>query len=252
MKTPVLIAAYNEEKRIAPTLKSLPSELVEPIVIVNGSNDNTAEIARSFGVQTFEVERRGKLPAIQYALQTMGARALEPLFILDADTRPVFPTLWQKHMLAALQPDDAEPRTISAPVWFTPNSEKQQSNLGTAVSRSIYRQAHGALTRLQNKGESAYYGPNEGYKLANQETLDAVVGLENFWPQEDVAVAHTVQANGGSFQQLIDPRVIAKSPESVAFSPLLHYITKPTQVHLDVEAAYRRNAPGDSKPYSRP
>jgi glycosyltransferase involved in cell wall biosynthesis len=64
MKTPVIIPAYNEEQNIHKLLRSLPSELVDPIVAVNGSTDNTADIAESFGAKVYSLPEQGKLPAI--------------------------------------------------------------------------------------------------------------------------------------------------------------------------------------------
>jgi len=248
MKTPVIIPAYNEERRIEATLNSLSSSEVEPIVVVNGSTDGTAALAHSFGVEVIETERQGKMPAIQLCLKEMGARALEPFILLDADTRPVFPKLWSSVMLRALQPEDPRPRAISAPVLFTKNDEDPKSTHVTAAARSVYRQVHGTLARVMPGAEPAYYGPNQAYKLATNEALQAVLALDHIWPEEDVAMTKAVIAHGGSFLQTIDNRMIVTSPESAAFAPLIDYIRRPNDVHASVADAYRRAAPPDSRP----
>ena len=248
MKTPVMIPAYNESSRIGRTLECLPADLVEPIVVVNGSSDDTAEIARGFGVKVIETERQGKMPAIQLGLREMGARALEPFILLDADTKPVAPRLWSSVLLRALQPDIAEPKAISAPVYFTKNPDDPKSSHASAFVRSAYRQIHGAAARVIPGAAPAYYGPNQAYKLQNSETLESVLALDHIWPEEDVAMTNVIIEHGGSFTQSIDNRAIVTSPESAAFAPFLDYVFHPSEVHAAVAEAYRRNAPPDSRP----
>jgi len=62
-KTRIVVMAHNEERRIATCLSSLPlsEDGVTVHVIVNGSNDRTAEIARGFdGAQVHEYAAGGK------------------------------------------------------------------------------------------------------------------------------------------------------------------------------------------------
>lgn len=59
----IVVLAHNEERRIATCLGSLPRAVpgIEVHVVVNGSSDRTAEIARGFsGVQVHEYEQGGK------------------------------------------------------------------------------------------------------------------------------------------------------------------------------------------------
>ena len=249
MKTTVMIPAFNEERNIAKTLESLPADLVSPLVVVNGSNDRTAEIARSFGAEVLETERQGKMPAIQFALKEMGARALDPMLLIDADTRPVFPRMWAKVMTASLHPETSQPVEISAPVWFTRNELDPKSTAFSAAARSLYRQVHGGIARIHPNANPAYYGPNQGLKIATDEALEAVLSVGHFWPKEDVATADAIRENGGTFTQLIDPRVISTSPESAAFAPLIDYIKRPSEVDQSVADAYRKDAPKDSSAY---
>lgn len=82
MKTPVIIAAYNEAELIGKCLSHLDRDQVEPIVSVNGSTDATAEIARGFGVKVLDRPEQGKLPAIQDALKLLGRTAINtPVFV---------------------------------------------------------------------------------------------------------------------------------------------------------------------------
>ena len=251
MKTPVIIAAHNEEERISDTLRSLPADRTEPIVAVNGSTDATAEIARSFGVTVLEFEEQGKLPAIQHALSSLGQRALEPLMILDADTVPVNPIKWHRIMTKQLNARGDVPMMTSGPVWFT--SEKG-ARVGPAA-RSLFRIAQAAATRsvAEDTGlKGGQYGPNQGMRIERPEVLDAVMALEHFWPMGDVALTEAVaDTEGGSFVQLVHKDALAYTPESASYPPLSYYLKNGMKkaVEATVQSYVDRGATG-SKPYS--
>ena len=62
MKIDVIVPARNEARLIADTLRSLQNQSYkgdyEILVVDNGSTDNTAEIARSFGIKSSVPTRR--------------------------------------------------------------------------------------------------------------------------------------------------------------------------------------------------
>jgi glycosyltransferase involved in cell wall biosynthesis len=83
----VVIPALNEEVGLAKTLAAIPS-VGEVIVVDNGSNDRTAEVARSFGAVVLTEPERGYGAACQRALGYL--RNYQPLpwttvVFLDAD-----------------------------------------------------------------------------------------------------------------------------------------------------------------------
>ena len=250
MKTPVIISAFNEELRISETLRSLPSE-TEPIVAVNGSNDKTAEIARSFGAQVLEIEEQGKFPAFQKALGSLGQRALEPLIMLDADTRPIHPMRWHNRFLHELDVRGDNPTVISGPVWFT--SEK--GNNIEPVVRSLFRMSQALLTQksaVHTGLNGGQYGANQGVRIAHQEVLDRVMGLDHFWPMEDVAFAEVIaKSEGGSFVQLVQRDLMAYTPQSDAFPPLQYYLTHGFNKATDYTiAAYNNRGAKGSHPFT--
>ncbi|OQX84244.1 MAG: hypothetical protein B6D53_00375 [Candidatus Omnitrophica bacterium 4484_49] len=88
MESIVLIPAYNEEKNIASTIGELNSNLQvsEIVVIDDGSEDRTADIAREMGAKVIRLDKNcGKGSALRkgfdYALNT-SARLI---FTMDAD-----------------------------------------------------------------------------------------------------------------------------------------------------------------------
>src|SRR3989344_2814273 len=97
LKISVVIPAYNEEKYIAKTLKSLinqdfPRELFEIIVVNNGSTDKTHQVAEKFGVK---VIRYNKVQGVS-AARDVGSRIAEGEIIAGTDAYTVVPRHWLK------------------------------------------------------------------------------------------------------------------------------------------------------------
>ncbi len=85
-KVSILIPAYNEEKRIGEAVKSvLDSNYpnLEVIVVDDGSEDRTAEIAEGLGVRVIRTAHVGKAKALNKALKYASG---EVIVVLDADT----------------------------------------------------------------------------------------------------------------------------------------------------------------------
>jgi len=87
----IIIPAYNEEKSIARTIKSIlssnyPKEKFEIIVVDDGSTDRTFEIAKrseNKGVRVFSKENGGKGSALNFGIKRCNG---EIVFSMDADT----------------------------------------------------------------------------------------------------------------------------------------------------------------------
>jgi len=87
----ICIPAYNEEDTIADTIKAVlasnyPKELLEVIVVNDGSIDRTSEIAKQFPVIVLDKKNEGtKAAAVNYGLK----HAKNELFgVVDADSYP--------------------------------------------------------------------------------------------------------------------------------------------------------------------
>jgi glycosyltransferase involved in cell wall biosynthesis len=88
MKISIVIPAYNEEKYIGETLKSIidsaTDNLLEIVVVNNASTDNTVSVASAFPkVKVVEERRKGLTRARQLGLMTAQG---EILSYIDADT----------------------------------------------------------------------------------------------------------------------------------------------------------------------
>ncbi|GIW62271.1 MAG: hypothetical protein KatS3mg090_0097 [Patescibacteria group bacterium] len=86
MKISVIIPAYNEEKYIEATLKSLTKQTKKPfeiIVVDNNCTDRTAEIAKKYNCKVIKETRQGITPARNKGFSS----AQGDIFVkLDADT----------------------------------------------------------------------------------------------------------------------------------------------------------------------
>ena len=87
----VLVPAHNEALGIGATLETILPQLTEQdrlVVIADNCSDETAQIARKFGVTVIErnnAEERGKGYALDYGLQFIKADPPEVVVLVDAD-----------------------------------------------------------------------------------------------------------------------------------------------------------------------
>ena len=90
-KVAVLVPAYNEASIIGATLETLLPQLTDAdraIAIADNCSDETATIARTFGVTVLErqdLERKGKGYALDYGLKFLEREPPEVVVVIDAD-----------------------------------------------------------------------------------------------------------------------------------------------------------------------
>jgi len=84
-KVAAVVPAFNEEKNIGSVLKVLllSKKLNEIIVVDDGSKDNTAQVAESFGIRVIKLEKNlGKAKAMRKGVESTNA---EIIAFFDAD-----------------------------------------------------------------------------------------------------------------------------------------------------------------------
>lgn len=248
MKTPVIIPAYKEADIIKRTLESLPPERVEPIVVVNGINedDETARHARETGAQVVELEQQGKLPAVQHALRMLGDRALDPLIILDADTRPLLPKSWHLNMMKNLHSPSRLPIGVGGPVWLTDTDILTQSLYSVWMYKSSV-----AFNRGKEGLKRA--GPNMGVNLGTVDTYEKVLALPHLWPAEDAAIMDLISEQGGKYRQPLSLGLCALTRKPVSMPPAIQRLRMSgEEANQKIFQGYTdRSAPG-SRPYTPP
>jgi len=103
----VLVPAHNEALGISATLEILVPQLSNPeqvVVIADNCSDETAALARTFGVRVIERqdnEQRGKGYALDYGLQSLKLEPPDVVVVVDADCIVHQGTIEQIAQLAA-------------------------------------------------------------------------------------------------------------------------------------------------------
>ncbi len=241
MPTPVIIAAHNEARLIGLCLDSLGSD-VEPIVAANGCEDDTVRIARDYGVKVLELTTPGKLPAIQMALGSLGARALEPVLYLDADSYPLKSSEWVARMGAAVQNDTHEAQAASGPLAYFDGNP-----LSDAV-RSLKR--YYDVKKALRNDTTRFWGNNMATQF-DQATLDEVMDMPHIWPGEDRAIEMKIQEHGGTSRQIAhrDSVVVTSSRYMLPISRILAVGTD--QARKETLSDYNERAADGSIPLAK-
>ncbi len=79
----MIIPAYNEEKRIGKVLQKIPEFVDEVIVVDDGSEDRTSEVARGFGAKVIRLEQnQGKGRAMSEGIKKANG---DIIVFIDAD-----------------------------------------------------------------------------------------------------------------------------------------------------------------------
>ena len=102
----VVIAAYNEEEGIGPTMAELAEVLDDPsyLVVDGNSSDRTVEIAKDFGAEVFAQEGFGKGRAISQAIERVNKN---PKYVIFIDADFTYPASYISDMIRVL---DEKPR----------------------------------------------------------------------------------------------------------------------------------------------
>lgn len=238
-KIPVIIAARNEQKYIGETLATLDSSLVEPIVAINGTEDNTAKICRDFGVDVVELEEAGKLPAIQLAVKHLGQRALDPVILLDADTRPLLPKHWPSDITKNL--DFQRPSATAGMIAFYDGKLIDDSAI------SLKRVLETTWTKFKNR--HLFYGANMSIRLDNQSTADRFLDMPHIWPAEDRAIARMIELEGGRLHQSIALGAVALTSSRYIFSLSERLRIGSKRATKITKNQYRDRAASGSRPF---
>ncbi|HVX47888.1 MAG TPA: glycosyltransferase family A protein [Candidatus Saccharimonadales bacterium] len=245
MNTPVIIAARNEADSIGSTLDCLSrqSQDVNPIVVVNGSTDKTADIASHAGAVVLE-SADGKMPAIQAGLRYLGKNALTPVLLLDADSRP-FTRRWSGHMSDELHGLPAHvPSMVWGPYVYKGDINKALGLFFTATTMGVsWADRHKAKPRTIRGG-------NTGLYIKEEELLEELLSLENFWPREDAAVFDTMKSRGASHEVTFNVNGWVLTSGYRISDTLKRAIRDRRHPSLIMDASYEDEAPVGSKPYN--
>jgi len=244
MFVPTIIAARNEAGHIGHTLEALArqAQRVEPIVVINSCTDRTADIAQSAGAIVLE-SPEGKMPALQEGLHYLGRRALEPLLILDADSRP-FTRHWSRCLTHELGNMPAEhPRIAWGPYIFLGDINPAMGLFFSATAMRV------SWADRHDSDPRAIRGGNTSIALTKAPVLEEFLAMPNYWPREDVAIFDNIMQHEGVHKVIFHPDAWATTSGARLATNIKRIITKcqnPTKVY---DESYEREAPSGSTPY---
>ena len=237
MHIPVLIAARNEENFLPRTLDSLPTN-VEPIVVTNGCTDQTIDVAHSAGVTVLENDIEGKLPAIQTGLRYLGERALDPLLILDSDTRPLS-NQWANVMHKSVASHNDLPRIAGGLVFFSDHIDP--------VSSIVY--SIKPVFDARKVGASHIRGANMALSFRNKRLLDQVLAMPNYWPGEEAAIVDAFLEAKGEIMQVWNPLAVVLTDGARLTSIAARFLRGANFTHNHFVDSYKKDAPSNAISY---
>lgn len=207
---PVVIAARNEESNIAQLLASLAENAkqdgaeVRPIVVENGSDDRTAEVARRMGALVLHSEAF-KLAALQEGVKFLKDedKLDQPILFTDADSI-VAPT-WVNAMANAAE------GTELTMVGGRSTLDHGPSKISDMVGRLALRFED--MARKIGKKPAVARGDNTALNFANnQEMIEWYLGQDSRrMVYEDDAIGQEFVARGARFVRMLGHDAVVSS-----------------------------------------
>ncbi|MBX4199283.1 glycosyltransferase family 2 protein [Candidatus Saccharibacteria bacterium] len=244
MNTPTIIAARNEAQQIGRTLDVLSRQdrSVEPIVVVNGSTDRTADIARNSGAIVLE-SAEGKMPALQEGLRYLGSRALEPVLILDADSRP-FLRKWSGRMSDELENSPKQaPALVWGPYIFSDEINPALGAFFSATSMYV------SWADRHKDNPRTIRGGNMGLFMRKDELLEEILALDNYWPRDDVAIFDSMKNHDANHKVIFRPEGCVLTSGFRTMDTIRQIVKNRKHPSKVMDDSYASDAPEGSKPY---
>ncbi|MES2630873.1 MAG: glycosyltransferase family A protein [Patescibacteria group bacterium] len=244
MKTPVIIAAYNEADRIGTTLESIDKSVCEPYVVVNGSEgaQETAAVARAHTDHVYISEEQGQFPAIQFALRRLIANDPDafghPILITDADTKIRDGAEWEQALSHAIE--GPTPKSVGGLVL------SKDCPPFEAALRNTNRFLRTKRIAAQPYNLNALGGPSIGLNFANNsEIIEEIMDAPHIWLGNDRYMAHVVAGGDEArFIQLTSIGSAVMASERYSNSLLEWFLPRQKRVELTKERYLSRQAIG--------
>ncbi|HZJ34516.1 MAG TPA: glycosyltransferase [Candidatus Angelobacter sp.] len=209
--TPVIIPARNEEKDIAATLASLAENnrldgaLVHPIVVENGSEDKTSEIAKAMGATVLHSKEAFKLAALQEGVGFLKKEELldKPVLFTDADSI-VSPT-WVNALSNAVRGEKLAFASGKSTLAYGPSA------VSDLVGNLVLRLED--WTRQRTGDAPVGRGDNMALNFANdQETIDWYLNQDKrLFVYEDDALSKEFEKRDARMVRLLGHEAIVSS-----------------------------------------
>ncbi len=208
-KVSVVVPAYNEEEIVAESIKSLkdldyPKDLLEIIVVNDGSKDNTKAICEKIeGIKLINLEKNSGTKAIPLNIGLREATG-EIVACLDADS------VVDPKALKRMMPYFSDPRVVAV----TPALKVYKpANLIQKLQWYEYIFAV-FLRKLMSLIDSIYVTPGP-FTLFRRDVLMSLGGFDEKNITEDMEIALKLQQNDYKIKNAIDADVYTKAPEDL-------------------------------------
>ena len=140
----VVVAAYNEEEGIAPTIRELKELLVKPhLVVVDGkSSDRTLEVAKDLGAEVLIQRGKGKGNAISEGLDRVNG---DTSYVVFTDADYTYPAKHIKEMVNVLNlnPDVGMVLGDRFSRIYEDESDRNQFYIGNRILGFVHRVFNG-------------------------------------------------------------------------------------------------------------
>lgn len=202
----VIIPAYNKEKFISGTVEAVknldyPKNLMEIIVVDDGSKDGTCEILKKIsGIRFFSKPNGGRSDAINFGMEKAKG---EILACVDADSYPEKESL--KKAVRFFEDRDVAGVTVSVLV-------KNANNLMQKLQRVEY--ALLVLSRKLMERLNAIYVTPGPMALYRKNALKELGGFDTKNMTEDIEIAWRLLSNGCKIRMSIDSKVYTDVPDT--------------------------------------
>ena len=204
----VVIPAYNKEDSIKQTVEAIqnmdyPKELIEIIVVDDGSKDKTIEIAKSIkGIILYSKGyNSGKSDAVNYGIKRAKG---EIIAIVDADSYPEKDSF--KKMIGYF--DDPETGAVTA-TCYVRNTEKV---IGKLQSIEYFLIAFGR--KILDFVDSVYVTPGS-LSMYRKKLLEEIGGFDTNNITEDIEIAWKILKNKYKNRMCLGARVSTDVPDTL-------------------------------------
>lgn len=207
----VLIPAYNEEKTIIPTIKSVLNldylrNKLEVIVIDDGSTDKTKEIVENFirgkkQIRLISHQNMGKAASLNHALKTAKG---EFFACLDADSE-VHPKTLRRMLALYYQQQDPKLAIITPAMKVKSPKKIIQKIQHIEYLISIF------IARLSGQIDSIYVAPGP-FSLYKKEIIQKAGGFDESSLTEDQEISYRIQAMNYKIKQCFNGFVYTETP----------------------------------------
>jgi len=207
-KVSIIVPAYNEEKNIEDTIKSLlsldyPKDKLEIIVVDDGSTDRTYEVAKKYESDVIKVYRKengGKASALNYGIKRASGE-----FIVTLDADSVVPKDALRKMLEYF---DGEDVMIVVPAIQITEVKGFWKHL-----QSIEYSYNNLLRLIFDRLNSLYVAPGP-FSVFRKEFFERVGYFDEKNITEDMEIAMRCQSYGYKIRYCPDVLIKTKAPDS--------------------------------------